>query len=83
MNYKGSIINLLFAAIEKKQENTVGEILYSFLNKNSLKKHYVQATDEELYTCLESYLYEPEEEDEPLDEQAFNFWVEQHLIVKE
>jgi len=77
MNYKGSISNLIFAAIENKPQLKMGEILYSFLSKGKLKKHYLEATDEEIYTSLEDFLSEKEEVDEPLDEQEFYQWTEQ------
>jgi len=83
MNYKGSIVNQVFAAIEKKPNLTIGELLYSFLNKKRLGKNFVEATDEEIYTSLENFLYEQEDEDEPYDEVSFEFWVAQKEIVKE
>lgn len=79
-NYKGSIVNQLYAAIEKNPEKTIGEILYGFLNKQTLGKHFFEAEDKEIFTSLEKYINETEEEDEPFDDNGWNFFM-QKLIV--
>jgi len=81
-NYKGSIINFLFTAAREKPTLTMGEILYSFLNKKSLGKHFLEADDEEIYTSLEHFVLNSDDEDEPFDEQGFDFWRERALICK-
>lgn len=81
MNYRGSIINKLYTAAEKKPNLSVAEIFYSFLNKKSLGKHFLEATDEELFTALENFI-ETEDEDEPFDEQGFEFWTAQKFKIK-
>lgn len=78
----GSIVNQLFAAIQKNPEMTMGEIFHSFLNKKILGKNFVEASNNEIYTAIEKFNQE-DTTDEPYDEQGFNFWVEQALIVKE
>lgn len=83
INYKGNFINQLYKTIEKNPDLTLGEILFSFLREQRLKKHYFYATDEEIYNSLEKLNKEPEDkEDEPMDIQAFDFWVEQITIIK-
>lgn len=80
-NYKGSIVSKIYNAVEQHPEMTMGEILYSFLYKKALNKNFVEATDEEIYNSLEKWLKTAEEDDEPFDEQGWNFW-EQKVICK-
>jgi len=83
INYKGNFINQLYKAIEKNPDLTLGELLFSFLREQRLRKHYFYATDEEIYNSLEKLNKEPKDtEDEPMDIQAFDFWVEQITIIK-
>lgn len=84
INYKGNFINQLYKAIEKNPDLTLGELLFSFLREPRIRKHYFYATDEEVYNSLEKLNKEPKDtEDEPMDVQAFDFWVEQMTIIKE
>lgn len=80
-NYKGAIINQLFTAVERNPDMTMGEIFHSFLRKSFLGKATVEATDEEIYTAVEAFSHQSDE-DEPYDEVGFDFFV-QKLIVKE
>lgn len=75
-NYKGSIISKLFTAAENNPEMTMGEILYSFLHKDNLNgKHFFHASDIEIYNAIEEFTKLGAEQDEPLDEAGFLFWV--------
>lgn len=83
INYKGNFINQLYKAVEQNPDLTIGEILFSFLREPRLSKHYFYATDKEIYNSLENLNKEPkEEEDQPMDIQAFDFWIEQISIIK-
>lgn len=74
-NYKGSIVNLLFSAIENNPELTFGQVLHSIISKNALKKNYLEATDEEIYTSTENFVKFKETYDEPMSDEEFNNWV--------
>lgn len=77
INYRASFLMKMSSAIENNPTLTLGEILYSFLHKDNLKgMHFWYASDEDIYTALENFNKFGIEEDEPLDVQAFNFWVE-------
>lgn len=74
-NYRGSIISLIREAVEKYPEMSVAEVLYSAINKNAIKKHYVEATDEEIYTSFEKLVRKEKETEEQMSEEEFNQWV--------
>lgn len=73
----------LHTALEQNPTLTLGEILYSFLHKENIKgKHFWHASDEEIYTALESFNKFGTEQDEPLDTNEFNFWIDQVTILR-
>ena len=84
INYLGSFLIQLEEAFEKNPDMQIGEVLFSAFHKSNMNnKHFFYATDEEMYTALERFnKFGQDEEDEPLTEQAFSFWVEQKNIIK-
>lgn len=83
INYTGSFLLKLEEAFDKNPDMTIGEIMYSAFRGSNMKgKHFFYASDEEMYTALENFLKFEEDNDEPLSEQDFSFWVEQKMIVK-
>lgn len=77
VNVKGSVINMLFSAAEQNPEMSIGEIFYTILKKSSLnQKHFVEATDEEIYNSLEKFLKETKEESEEMTDEEFGVWLE-------
>lgn len=74
-NYRGSIVSLIFKALEAYPEMSVGEVLYTILNRKALKKNVVEATDEDIYTAIEKILAAKEESDEPMTEEEFKGWI--------
>lgn len=83
IDYKGNFMNQLYKFIEKNPEMNIGEILFSILREQRLGQHYFYASDKAIYNSIEKLNKADEENDEPMDEQAFNFWVEQVTIIKE
>lgn len=86
INYKGNFYSQLLKAFENNREKTIGEILHCFLHRNKLGgKELFYATDEEIYSSIERFNKEKKETevDEPLEERAFIFWVEQQMIIKD
>lgn len=83
INYRGNIFSQLEKAIRENPTMTIGEIFFSTLRTQNTKgKHYFYMSDQEVYEALERFNSFQEEEDETLDENAFNFWVAQKQIVK-
>lgn len=79
INYKGNFINQLYKAIEKNPDLTLGELLFSFLREQRLKKHYFYTTDEEIYNSLEKLNKEFIEGDSLLNDKDFAFWAGKNL----
>jgi hypothetical protein len=78
-NIKGSILTMLFTALENNPSMSVGEVLYSVTNKKSLKgKRLIEASDNEIYTAVEAFVKFNDEADEPYDDNAFIFWVDKN-----
>lgn len=80
-SYRGSIIDKLYDAEDKNPSMSMGEILHSI--RIELNKPFYFATDSEVYTAIENFVNLEEEEDEPLGDQEFLFWIEQQTIVKQ
>jgi len=77
VNYKGSIISKMFAAVENNPEMNMGEVLYSFLHKDNFNgKHFFYASDLEIYNALEAFTKIGVETEEPLSTNEFEFWVD-------
>jgi|GEM_PF-5250016 len=83
INYKGNILTQLEKAIVENNDMTIGEILFSVVHKdNTNGKHFFYMNDEEMYNAFERFNKFGVEEDEPLDEQGFEFWCAQKQIIK-
>jgi len=80
VNIKGSILNQIFAAVEKNPKLTMGELIHLALKP--LKKHYAEASDEEIYASFEKFAKLKEEDDEPMNEKDFENWREKAVISK-
>lgn len=77
VSVRGSVINMLFSAAEQNPEMTMGEIFHTFLRKSALNgKHFVEATDDELYNSLEKFLKETKEEHQEMTDEEFAVWTE-------
>lgn len=83
INYRGNIFLNIEKAFLQNQDMTVGEILFSFLHKDNLNgKHFFYAKDQEIHQALDNFLKFGIEQDEPLEEQAFEFWAAQKTLIK-
>lgn len=83
INYKGSFVTKLFQAFEKNPDMDISDVLMSITHKSNFNgKHFFYTTDEQMYNSLENFVKVGLEEDEPLEEQAFEFWAEQQMIIK-
>ena len=83
IKYRASFFSQLHKAIEQNTELTLGEVMYSAFHKDNLKgKHFWHATDEEMVTALENFNKFGIEDEEPLNEQEFDFWLSQKEIIK-
>lgn len=83
INYKGNFVKELYTFFKENPELTIGESLYSVLRKSNLRgEHFVYSSDETIYNSLELLNSKEKEEDEPMDEQQFGFWIEQVTVIK-
>lgn len=79
INYKGSIMTLLFKTLEANEEMTFGEVLYSFLGQKGLGgKHFVNPSDQEIYTALERFFKKDKDSDDICSEEEFENWINKH-----
>lgn len=83
INYRASFFSELHKAIEQNQNLSLGEILYSALHKDNLKgNHFWHASDESIVTAFEKFNKYGLEDEEPLNQQEFDFWIDQKQIIK-
>lgn len=62
---------------------SIADVLMSITHKSNFNgKHFFYTTDEQMYNSIENFVKIGLEKDEPLDEQAFEFWAEQQMIIK-
>jgi hypothetical protein len=75
INYKGAFLNELDTAIEMNPEMSIGNLLYSILNKQNLKGvHYFYASDEEIVTGLENFVKLGVDDDETISTNDYIVW---------
>ena len=84
INYKAANITKLRTALEQNPNMTFGEVVFSALHRENINgKHFFYASDVEIHNALERFCKFGIEQEEPLQENEFNFWVAQKSIIKD